>query len=66
MLDYVTIFEDGVRKGEDFHFHMVEGEDCFLIEELDNGLAVYSCFPYGHEVVARGARAVSLPKEKEV
>jgi hypothetical protein len=64
MLDYVAIFEEGIHKGEDFPFHMIEDEEAFLILELDNGMAVYSCLPYGHEVVARGGRAVSLPKEE--
>jgi hypothetical protein len=65
MVDYIALFEECIQKGEDFPFHMIEDEEAFLILELDNDLAVYSCLPFGHEVVARGGRAVSLPKEEE-
>jgi hypothetical protein len=65
MADYLALFNEGVRKGEDFPFHMVENEECFLVQKLNDDLAIYSCLPFGHEVVAKGGRAVSLPKEEE-
>jgi hypothetical protein len=65
MVDYIALFEEGIQKGEDFPFHMIEDEECVLIQKLNDDLAVFSCLPYGHEVVARYGRAVSLPEEEK-